>query len=65
MYTNLSLAALSPPGQSACGSDYSRDHSVVNYKYICDGLLVSIIGCIGVMGRNSDPGQTNKLCTVQ
>eukprot|EP00090_Calanus_glacialis_P018966 TRINITY_DN29289_c0_g1_i1.p1 TRINITY_DN29289_c0_g1~~TRINITY_DN29289_c0_g1_i1.p1 ORF type:complete len:381 (-),score=37.07 TRINITY_DN29289_c0_g1_i1:225-1367(-) len=34
-----------------CGRTYTDDPVVVNYKYICDGLLVSIIGCLGVMGN--------------
>jgi len=34
-----------------CGTSYIDDPVVVNYKYICDGLLVSIIGCLGVLGN--------------
>jgi len=34
-----------------CGTDYIGDPVVVNYQYICDGLLVSIIGFLGVVGN--------------
>jgi len=34
-----------------CGTSYIDDPVVLNYKYICDGVLVSIIGCLGVLGN--------------
>ena len=48
MLTNLSHLS------SLCGTEYSQTdyNQVNNYKYICDGLLVSIIGCFGVVGKS-------------
>ena len=37
--------------EDVCGEEFSYDFTVINYKYICDGLLVSIIGCLGVLGE--------------
>ena len=34
-----------------CGTDFSTDPTVINLKYYCDGLLVSIIGCLGLVGN--------------
>lgn len=34
-----------------CGTDFSEDLTVINYKYYCDGLLVSIFGCLGLVGN--------------
>jgi len=34
-----------------CGTNHIDDPVVVNYKYICDGVLVSIIGFLGVLGN--------------
>lgn len=58
MYNNLSLSLLTPvlpAGEldTVCGTDHSGEEGVTNYKYICDGLLVSIIGCFGVIGTSS------------
>jgi len=36
---------------NVCGTDYSYNVTVINYKYYCDGILVSIIGCLGVLGN--------------
>ena len=36
---------------NVCGTDYSYNVTVINYKYYCDGILVSIIGCLGVLGK--------------
>lgn len=36
---------------NVCGTDYSYNVTVINYKYYCDGILVSIIGCLGVLGE--------------
>ena len=53
MYSNFTLLLPNslPQGDTACGTDHSVEEGVTNYKYICDGLLVSIIGCLGVIGR--------------
>ena len=50
MYSNFSL--LDPPTDTVCGTDHRVEEGVINYKYICDGLLVSIIGCFGIIGRS-------------
>ena len=55
MYNNLSLSLLTPDTDTVCGTDHSGEEGVTNYKYICDGLLVSIIGCFGVIGTSSAP----------
>ena len=34
-----------------CGTIFADDPVVLNYRYICDGLLVSIFGCLGVLGN--------------
>ena len=34
-----------------CGTDFSTDSTVINFKYYCDGLLVSIFGCLGIVGN--------------
>jgi len=34
-----------------CGTDFSTNETVINLKYYCDGLLVSIIGCLGLIGN--------------
>ena len=34
-----------------CGHSYIDDPLVLNYKFICDGLLVSIIGFLGIFGN--------------
>ena len=49
--TNLSSVILGFPSENVCGTDHSYDASVINYKYICDGLLVSIIGCLGILSK--------------
>ena len=43
---------LEPVSPNSCGTDHSFDETVRNYKYYCDGLLVSIIGCLGILGKN-------------
>ena len=51
--TNENISSfLEPVSQNSCGTDHSFDETVRNYKYYCDGLLVSIIGCLGIMGEN-------------
>ena len=37
--------------EDVCGTDHSYDPTVLDYKKICDGYLVSIIGCLGVLGK--------------
>jgi len=50
--TNENISSfLEPVSQNSCGTDHSFDETVRNYKYYCDGLLVSIIGCLGIMGN--------------
>ena len=51
MNENIS-SFLEPASQNSCGTDHSFDETVRNYKYYCDGLLVSIIGCLGILGEN-------------
>lgn len=51
MSENIS-SFLEPVSQNSCGTDHSFDETVRNYKYYCDGLLVSIIGCLGILGEN-------------
>ena len=51
MNQNIS-SFLGPVSQNICGTDHSFDETVRNYKYYCDGLLVSIIGCLGILGEN-------------
>ena len=34
-----------------CGTDFSNDATVINFKYYCDGLLISIVGCLGLIGN--------------
>ena len=51
MNENIS-SFLDPVSQNICGTDHMFDETVRNYKYYCDGLLVSIIGCLGIVGKN-------------
>lgn len=37
--------------RNECGEDFLDHYLVKNYKYICDGVLVSIIGLIGFIGN--------------
>jgi len=34
-----------------CGTDFSNDATVINFKYYCDGLLISVVGCLGLIGN--------------
>lgn len=34
-----------------CGTNFADDLTVYNFKYYCDGLLVSIFGCLGIIGN--------------
>ena len=34
-----------------CGVNHSFDETVLNYKKYCDGVLLSIIGCLGILGE--------------
>ena len=34
-----------------CGTDFSEDATVINFKYYCDGLLISVVGCLGLVGN--------------
>ena len=47
-----SVASLIAETEDVCGIDHSYDATVLNYKKICDGYLVSIIGCLGVLGKH-------------
>ena len=34
-----------------CGTDFTNDKTVVNFKYYCDGLLISVVGSLGLIGN--------------
>jgi len=50
-FTEVTSDLLGVNSEDVCGEEFSYDFTVINYKYICDGLLVSIIGCLGVLGN--------------
>ena len=50
MYGHLN-GTVTTTSPDVCGTDDQYDPTVINYKYICDGLLVSIIGSLGLLGN--------------
>ena len=48
---NVSLDVSGTPVGTDCGLDFSEDPTVINFKYYCDGLLISVVGCLGLVGN--------------